>query len=76
MARSKTEQVKDIVAHFERKGPALFTKDGNSRAMNGWASAFWAGYDGMTSGVRVPPSTWISYPWYVAGKKAAKKSKA
>lgn len=67
-----------VVRAFNKKDRVLFahTRAGvidpsgapAGRANNGWASAFWAGYDGMTHGVRVPEPGAISFPWYVAGR--------
>lgn len=37
------------------------------RAGNSWSSTFWAGFDGMTHGVRTATPNMITYPWYVAG---------
>jgi len=73
------KQFDDVVAHYEKKGKNLFatTSTGKivGRAGNSWSSAFWAGYDGLTWGVRVPERTAISYPWYVAGREVRKASK-
>lgn len=75
---SRAEKAK-IICAFERRASILFAyntkgelvvdKKGNPvRAMNGWASAFWAGYDGMTRGVRVPPRNSATWAFYAAGR--------
>jgi hypothetical protein len=66
------KQFDDVVRCYESQSKALFatTTSGRKvgRAGNSWAACFWAGYDGMTTGARVPTRNEISYPWYVAGK--------
>ena len=78
----KDEKAK-ILAAYHNRSKALFAYDtqGNLivdkqnlpvRAQNSWASAFWAGYDGMTHGVRVPPRNSISWAWYATGRDLRK----
>ena len=67
-----------ILDAYSRRSHILFAYDvaGNSagRAGNSWAAIFWAGFDGMTWGVRVPRrSDKLSFAWYAAGRAAAKK---
>ena len=83
MTSLKTDKAK-IISAFQRRASILFAyntkgelvvdKQGNPvRAMNGWASAFWAGYDGMTCGVRVPSRNTPLWAFYSAGRDIRKK---
>jgi len=71
------EQVAKVVEAYERRDRSLFVPGsvGTDRAVrsgNSWSTAFWAGYDGLTVGVRVPMRNAISRAWYVAGRKVRK----
>lgn len=59
---------------YQSKNKSVFAYDSSGqvkgRAKNGWASYFWAGYDQMKSGVRVPCKTELAYGIYLAGKAA------
>ena len=83
MSTLETDKAK-IISAFQRRASILFAyntkgdlvldKHGKPvRAMNGWASAFWAGYDGMTRGVRVPTRNMPVYAFYAAGRDIRKK---
>jgi hypothetical protein len=66
-----------ILDAYHRRAAVLFayTTSGNpaGRAGNSWAAMFWAGFDGMTRGVRVPSrSDRLSWAWYAAGRAAAR----
>lgn len=70
--------VAKILAAYDNRHRALFVPGSvgtgpGARSGNSWAAAFWAGYDGMTRGVRVPTRSMISYDYYLAGKKAARR---
>ena len=68
--RDRRAEFDAVVRCYEKKDRALFAQLNGEilgRSGNSWSSAFWAGYDGMTRGVRVPGRDAISYPWYVAG---------
>lgn len=66
------------LAAYRSKHKALFAYDTAGacvgRAGNSWASIFWAGFDGMTRGVRVPRRNTMEYSIYAAGKLARKNS--
>ena len=68
-----------IIDAYNRRAKSLFAYDcsGNiqGRAGNSWASSFWAGFDGMKTGVRVPPRGSLARPWYDAGRKVRVLSK-
>lgn len=59
-------QSRVLFAHT-RSGVVLDKAGQPCRAMNGFASSFWAGFDGMASGVRVPSRSSIAWDWYMAG---------
>jgi hypothetical protein len=68
------EQVAKVIDAYNRRDRVLFVPGsvGTDRAVrsgNSWSSAFWAGYDGMTTGVRVPTTKEIARAWYAAGRK-------
>lgn len=72
-----SEHKAQVLDAYHRRARSLFEYDtaGNpaGRACNSWAAVFWAGYDGMTRGVRVPRrSDRLSYAWYAAGRAAAR----
>ena len=62
---------------YENKSKAVFSYDQSGqlrgRAQNGWASTFWAGFDKMVWGVRVPSKSDISYGIYLAGQDAKQR---
>ena len=75
---SRAEKAK-IICAFERRASILFAYNTRGqlvldkhgapvRAQNGWASAFWAGVDGMTRGVRVPTPRNANWAFYAAGR--------
>lgn len=82
MTSLKTEKAK-IISAFQRrasilfaytsKGPVLDKLGEPVRAQNSWASAFWAGVDGMTRGVRVPSRNTPLWAFYAAGRDIRKK---
>ena len=74
--KAETKQVMDAY-HAKHRALYAYTTSGEcvGRAGNGWASAFWAGFDGYTHGARVPARNAISRPWYLAGIAARKQEK-
>lgn len=44
------------------------------RAGDSWAATFWAGYDGLTAGVRAPRRGTMEYSIFAAGKLARKEA--
>lgn len=73
-----------IVSAFQRRSKLLFAyntagdlvldKKGRPvRAQNSWAAAFWAGYDGLMNGPRVPARNSSSWALYAAGRDIRKK---
>jgi hypothetical protein len=71
-------QFEEVVSLYKRRHKSIFAYDTSGalvvrdgipeRALNSWASAFWAGYDGLTKGVRVPTKDVVPYVWYRAGQ--------
>lgn len=68
---------REVTGHLKRGETVLrsesflFDRNGH-RAGNAFAAAFWAGYDGLTSGARVPAKGWPSWSIYAAGKAVRK----
>lgn len=78
---TKRKDFERLVAMYEEQHKAIFARvngDGVvvGRAGNSWASAFWAGYDGMTTGIRVPTPDLHTYVWYRAGQAVRAREQA
>ena len=72
------ETIARIVAAYDRRDRVLFVPgstgtDRGARSGNSWAACFWAGFDGHTRGVRVPPRSLPVYGWYAAGRRVARR---
>ncbi|MEY5100845.1 MAG: hypothetical protein RJA36_3564 [Pseudomonadota bacterium] len=68
----KRTQFDKVLLAYQQKKSVLFLIRPDigpcGRAGNGWSSCFWAGYDGMVRGVRVPAKNLPAYVFYAAGR--------
>lgn len=68
-------QVQAVLEAYARRDKSLVIPgstgtDPSIRSGNSWSAAFWAGYDGLTWGPRVPTRSMIAWGWYAAGRRA------
>lgn len=73
MVKKIKPSVQKLIDAHAAKAKVLFDPNGKTRAGNSWAASFWAGYDGLTFGPRVPPRNHADYDWYAAGREVRRQ---